>query len=434
MEEDFKYSLYNNIYVIDDQWIIFNSLTGNILTTENQDDIRKIESGEVKGLSQSAIKILCEKGMILNCMVDEVKRGTIKNYESMFSNNLHIIIMPTEKCNFRCDYCYENFENGAMSKQTQDSFLRWFAKNASKYEKIVVSWFGGEPLLNIDIIEYLSKKMLEVCHKWGIQYRAFMTTNGYLLTADMLKRLLQYRIVKYQITIDGLEKDHNRLRHLNDGTGTFNVIMKNLCEIKREIKTKTIHFIIRSNLVQETKHIDEYLHYMTERFGEDTRFAFYFRPVGNWEGTQVERIKGSLLNSMNDVYAYIANGNYRLNYEPHWDSLVDGRCYAGQKNCFVLRSTGRIGKCTMLLNDWKNDLGYIDQEGKMIIDFAKAENWMTIEAEKCKSCPKRGSCFGRNCPAKDIMSESGLCGYENRDISAILRLLIKSHTVVPLKW
>lgn len=72
-----------------------------------------------------------------------------------------------------------------MSLETANDIIKYInnevKNNRSKYDKIQLSWFGGEPLLNLKIIEYISSSVIEIARKNKIEYSADMTTNGYLL-------------------------------------------------------------------------------------------------------------------------------------------------------------------------------------------------------------------------------------------------------------
>lgn len=67
------------------------------------------------------------------------------------------------------------------------------------------------------------------------------------MTLENFKKLKKLHITEYQVTIDGLPAIHDRQRFLLNGEKTFEVIMDNLKEIKENIKSSTITFLIRTN-------------------------------------------------------------------------------------------------------------------------------------------------------------------------------------------
>ena len=95
--------------------------------------------------------------------VDEILLRERKLMDIVNYSKLYLVIMPTEQCNFRCEYCYETHEKGKMSKKTQDALIRYVQKNIYRYTGLNVGWFGGEPLEALDVIEYLSQNFMKIC-------------------------------------------------------------------------------------------------------------------------------------------------------------------------------------------------------------------------------------------------------------------------------
>ena len=82
-------------------------------------------------------------------------------------------ILPTLKCNFRCIYCYENLQNDNrfMTKEVMDAIIEYVKrtiKSTTRY--LYISWYGGEPLLAIKQIKYLSDFFINICDENNIQY------------------------------------------------------------------------------------------------------------------------------------------------------------------------------------------------------------------------------------------------------------------------
>ena len=103
---------------------------------------------------------------------DWEKLAFFKLQDDIHSSELDITIILTRQCNFRCLYCYEDFSNDVFSEQDEKAFLNFLRKNLSKYSSLKISWFCGEPLLNVDTIRRLSLKVMQLCSKCCIPYRA----------------------------------------------------------------------------------------------------------------------------------------------------------------------------------------------------------------------------------------------------------------------
>jgi uncharacterized protein len=87
-------------------------------------------------------------------------------------------------------------------------------KKIPRLEHLTVSWFGGEPLLALDIIEELSEAIVEWTNRHGVTYQAEMSTNGYYLSKETLQRLLKYKVNRFMVTLDGSKDVHDSRRAL----------------------------------------------------------------------------------------------------------------------------------------------------------------------------------------------------------------------------
>ena len=66
--------------------------------------------------------------------------------EVLAADVLHLILLPTEACNFRCTYCYEDFRLGRMSEDVVRGVEALLSRRAEGLARLEISWFGGEPL------------------------------------------------------------------------------------------------------------------------------------------------------------------------------------------------------------------------------------------------------------------------------------------------
>lgn len=421
-----KFSIFNNYSQCEDYLVIFNSLSKKMVKTDHIGLLTIFKNGDVTTCPKEVTKKFCECGFVVPADEDEIAKANLANCDHMYDKKLSLVIMPTEECNFRCKYCYESFPQGVISQSNQENLLRWMEKNVNCYERVEINWFGGEPLLVSGIITELSEKIIEICHKRGVLYSAAMTTNGYLLTAEMLRRMLKARIMVYQVTLDGLGEQHDQLRQRRDGGPTFDTIINNFRQIRDQIKSRTFSICIRTNISTPLMPVlEHYLAFLYHEFGNDKRFSMYFRPVGDWGGERVKGMKQDLIMDINKIYRKITDSGCRLNYTPYIQFLQDGMCSAGQRNSYVIRASGRINKCTMLLDHDENDIGFFSSKGEMELDYNKLAKWHSFTvSEDCNQCSKRPSCNERTCPAKHFLLDArGKCGYENQYMEAVLHLL-----------
>lgn len=414
--------------------LLFNSYVGTDsfckILVENKEYIKNIiNETKVIDDDSSTIKALFNKGFLIKEEEDEDRKKELLKNETIYNNNLSIIILPTEQCNFRCEYCYESFNKGFMSKELQDAIIRYVRRNINKYQSLHVSWFGGEPTLAMDIIQYLSDQFIEICKKAKKPYTSSITSNGYLLTPENMKTLIKCKVYSYQVTIDGIEEVHNRQKPHITGVKTFQTVINNLIYIRDHIKTNLIEITIRTNISKLLyDRIDEYLEYYSNLFSEDKRFYFFIRPVGDWGGTCVKQMEEHLFNkdSFHLVYDKIINSPYKLQFVMKYFLNTCGSvCYANLRNSFIIDSNGVVRKCTCNLEDERNKIGILNLDGKLDLDQIQIAKWIICsEKEKCNDCSFYGNCLGGSCNWRNNFTnkDDTICPHEKEYINETLIL------------
>jgi uncharacterized protein len=390
----------------------------NVLRTGKQPDDSKL------------LTSLIEDGYFVDDDCDERLLGEMIYNSAIYANTLDITILVSEQCNFRCVYCYEDFKRGNITEEVMDSFLLFVKNNIHKYSAVKINWFGGEPLLAAKEIEYISSRLIEVCKKNGKPYFAGMTTNGYYLTVDMLKRMLNQKVLNYQITLDGLAATHNKMRVLADGGPTFETIINNLRGIRDTITSRLFRIILRTNISKiQLPNIDNYVQFIHDEFRNDTRFQCYFRPAGDWGGSRVKSIKNELVSTFDELYDSLLHNIAKINVNAYIPLLKLNICNSANRNSFVLGSDGTVYKCTLFFNEDYNKIGRLGGRGKLEIDKYKLAKWispMADASEKCHTCNIWSLCHNRNCPAKAFSKDKITredCGYEKKSIDYILQFL-----------
>ena len=441
---EYKFSKLISAYDEGNGWLrLYNSQKGleSLIRVRKEKFERIKQNLENDGIFQNTadktFQKLAELEYIIPYSGDEEKALEVKIGEQIYEPVLRLIILPTEKCSFRCRYCYEKFENGKMYDQLQNAIINYVKNNIHNYARMEVRWFGGEPLEALDVIENLSKNFITICKMAHRNYEASITTNGYYLTYDVFQRLYRLSVRNYQVTIDGLKTEHDQQRYLAGGIGTFEQIVNNLVDIKTRCKSRIPNFTIRTNFNKESiKRLDEYLYFFSEKFGDDDRFGFSLQRASDWGGERVKKIKDSLITEQTyeDLLTKILNQNVRLNISPHAALFAREECvcYAGKKNSYVIGSNGQIYKCTADFNMEANNIGRITEEGKFVIDKYKEEKWLTAwlhagELHECTKCRFEGACLRMSCPSSVIkeIGENGSCLLEKEYTSLFLGLFEK---------
>lgn len=314
---------------------------------------------------------------------------------------LELILLPTENCNFRCTYCYEDFEIGQMKDNTVQAIKKFILNRLPKLTHLSISWFGGEPLMAKGVVLQLCEFAKAEAAAAGVRFSSSMTTNAFGLTRETFDALTAVNVRSYQISIDGDAEAHDQTRKLISGRGSFQRIWDNL----RSLRSSTEKFAILLRLHIHSENIDS-LHALLPKihaeFGADPRFTVFLKPVGNWGGSSVKQMQ--LLKSPDEIVADLRAVLQNLGW---FNNRTEAReitevgaedkrvtpCYAARSNSFVIRADGRLAKCTVAFNDERNVVGHINDDGTLHIVNQKMQGFMrgfqSMNEEELY-CPMKG--------------------------------------------
>ncbi|MEN6616716.1 MAG: radical SAM protein, partial [Syntrophorhabdus sp.] len=149
-----------------------------------------------------------------------------------------VTFIVTENCQLRCHYCYlvgknsHNKMNFDVAKQTIDYLVDH--RGSFPEKSIVWDFIGGEPFLEIDLIdaicEYTKKKLSGTDHPWRDSYRYSITTNGILYGTDRVQDFIHRnrKDLSIGVTIDGTPAKHNMHRVYPNGAGSYDDTARNI--------------------------------------------------------------------------------------------------------------------------------------------------------------------------------------------------------------
>lgn len=400
----FNYYIYND----NSELLLYNSMKG----TDSFCKIDKNNSSEVHSIlnkdrvevseNDSVLASLLSKGFIINEDIDE-DALCYKSYLKAINNNyLHLVINPTDCCNFKCVYCYETDSKNFMCEETQNALINYVKKEIRYYEGLRVSWFGGEPLLKLDVVCKLSTEFIKICRQQKRSYIASITTNGYFLDINTFEKLLDLRIIHYQITIDGPKVTHDHQRPLLTGHGTFDVILNNLLNIKNKCQRSYFNITLRTNYTKLVyPYLDEYLKLLETSFMDNKHFDVLIRPADDWGGERVSAVKSDLFGDNPRFIKSIIKKmhGYNLNFilMKNFFNPESNFCYAAKLNSLSINSKGEISKCTTDLHMCPEaKIGEIIN-GNFHINTNEQLKWIIPYNETC-SCFFKPVCLGIKCP------------------------------------
>ena len=309
------------------------------------------------------------------------------------ADELHLILMATEACNFRCTYCYELPGGRRMSAAVVRGVERFLGSSIPDLRRLTLSWFGGEPLLARGVIEQIMARVNGAIAREGRPVLASdITTNGHLLTANCCERLLELGITQFQVSLDGTREWHDRTRTRAGGRGSYDRVWGNLCGLRALAGDFTVILRLHvhgRNAASAPRFIDDF----AAAFGTDRRFRLFLRPLSCLQkspAADLDYLRGPARRRVIDMLARNAR---QQGLEPMTPATLPPVCYAARGNSFVVRADGRLAKCTVALDDPANDIGRLDEYGMIELDVDRTRTWMrgfTSGLAHELQCPWRG--------------------------------------------
>ena len=184
-------------------------------------------------------------------------------------------VLSTTDCNAQCFYCHEHgIPKMSMSLDTA-AHVAGYIEQHSPDNNIHIVWYGGEPLMNSEVIDVISDEL----NSKGITYSSSMISNGFAFDSDMIRRACNlWHLEEVQITLDGKEQTYNRVKaykNSSEGSPFLRVLDNISLLLEHNIKIQ-----VRLNI--DTYNMDELFELarmLITRFGTDELFYVYSAPL-----------------------------------------------------------------------------------------------------------------------------------------------------------
>jgi uncharacterized protein len=346
------------------------------------------------------------------------------------SSELHITVLTTLQCNFACDYCFQG-DHGDYNKFAEKMSLETAVRTAAWVERemdrvspehVTLMFFGGEPLLNLPVMYYLAERLHRSAAARGIDLGISIITNGLLLTAEIVDRLLPFGLRGVKITLDGDRDTHNRMRPLRGGQGTFDRIVQNIRAVADRVAVA-----IGGNFDEAT--VDSYpalLDYLKEQDFADKLVKVNFKPVVRGaepasprgiipltpvgaNGTVTKPLGGTCMTSVGEglspagacdscnfaaeKMAYLREETVRRGF-PTPDGLHNGPCHVHAKHAHTIGPDGSLYACPGFTGEKGLSTGHIDDRREAWRESARDQFERLHPWKECGDCAFIPVCAG----------------------------------------
>ena len=215
--------------------LLYNTLSRSLIEINDQclHALYSIRDGKQLSFPESTLQKLKSQGFIVEEEPDENELYLRKFHSQRASHaELHATILTTYQCPMACVYCYQRHieDNTRMSESVMEKVIDLLKKQIQEQnpERCLITYYGGEPLMNLEPVDYISGEMRTYCKERNVKFNASMVTSGLLLNQKAIEALKNAGIRHLQITLDGDRETHDSRRRKKDGSGTFDDILDNI--------------------------------------------------------------------------------------------------------------------------------------------------------------------------------------------------------------
>lgn len=335
--------------------------------------------------------LLLNKGYFQSDFIHYVYHPYTDYVDLLITRNVNeLVLQVTQDCNFKCRYCLFTRENNIdrchekmnMPWEIAKKSLDILYSHSSDANIISLSFYGGEPLLNFNLIKQVVSYADTIFQSKKIHYS--MTINGSLLSQEIIDYIVEHEI-SVGISLDGpLDIQNKHRKFYNNGGDTFDVVYNNVCRLR---KTNPDYF-------------DRYVtfqpvHMMDEDINEVQQFFDDMNLLPN---------KVMIRDASTDGVDYIYSGYELINKERaglqqdinKYDSIIDnkgkftaqwhhsGPCVPGIRKLFV-DTNGNFYPCEKVLETSANKIGDVFS-GFNIPKIKEILNVGKLTEDECKCC------------------------------------------------
>lgn len=267
-------------------------------------------------------------------------------------------LILTEDCNLACTYCFEKHSKKKMTIDVAKKALDFLFNNAivnNIGEEVNVTMFGGEPTLAPKTIKAIFEYGSGLSIKYNVRFAVSVITNATILTNELYSIFNRYKNecnLNIQLSVDGIKEVQDMARITKDGSGSYEMVLKNIPMYKELFKDNPNRLSIHGCLNRETM---PFLYESFLQFREVWGIErIWFLPVCEipWEDVDIKIYQ----EQMGKIYDYIigkvkqSNALNEVHFYAPLNRVLDNNdtrgvpCGAGKNYCTVT-TDGEVYPC-----------------------------------------------------------------------------------------
>ena len=307
-------------------------------------------------------------------------------------------------CNMTCKYCFGDkgaFEGirSLLSLDTGKRAIDFLLKNSGSRRNLEIDFFGGEPLMNFEVVKELVAYGREAEKPYGKNIRFTITTNGILLDEDKAD-YINANMDNVILSIDGRPSVNDNMRRTVNDKGTYDIITKNYLKFVEKRKGT---YYVRGTFTRENLDFSEDVKHLVDKGFKNVSVEPVVTDLSFSYALQDED-KDAIFREyekLTDLYLdYAREGkkfeffhfNVDLNQGPCVVKRVSG-CGAGTEYVAV-SPEGDIYPCHQFVGNKDFKIGNLSEEkfeNHLYDDFNRAHIY---NKEKCRECWAKFYCSG----------------------------------------
>lgn len=429
-----KISKYFRLFNINDNTILYSWHTDSFINMKSDQKILFNEicnmkkNQQINDYDKDFIRLLAKNRVLFPDNINEIELVYSKRNQIIqdSADKRIITIVINKDCNCRCSYCYENkSSDDYLDKYKAIQKIKQIIRlGGSKCNHIMLRWFGGEPLLSIKEIEFITDQIRK--DEPHISINSCMATNGILLSKRINEVMKANNITNIQITIDGTKSIHNKIRSVNNEyIDSYTTILNNLEAYLRHNRENRVYLRFHLHTKRNIKEQIESFKAVCKRFIKYRKRISYYcnllfpSNIDKWAKTD-DDIDSKLV--IDDFHLWLTKNNYCYEFDKIGRFF---HCDADLPSHIVICSNGELSSCTVTQENYKENV--LETFGDDIIK----ENF-----EECNDCPELVYCWLGCKHKREKESGSSCCLSEmekaNLPDQTIRKLMLKySASLVP---